>query len=309
MNLQASIIIPTYNYADYIGRAIDSVLAQQYPAIEIIVVDDGSTDDTRAVVEALQQQIPFLQYHAQPNSGKAVATQQGIALANSDFICTLDADDWLLPGKLAATAAILQQYPSVVHVASPALIQWQQDRSPVAEPVPTVLLGQPLKGTDVLQYFFQRNMLFGGGSTFAIRTAAAKQIHWQPAIDMYTDEWLVIAALLCGDTYFLPEPYSVWWVHQRNYSGSGGEALLQKQARLRQSSNAVLQQLAGIQAPMWLQNAYQLKHDTRELAWQEASHSKTLSATWAYIRTHLLSGRHSISTLWHYHAFHRLLKW
>lgn len=285
------------------------MLAQQYPAVEIIVIDDGSTDDTTAVVAALQQQLPMLHYHAQPNSGKAVATQQGIALATGDFICTLDADDWLLPGKLAATAAVLQQYPSVVHVASPAQIQWQEGRQPVTEPIPTALLGQPLKGSDVLQYFFQRNMLFGGGSTFAMRTAAAKQIQWQPAIDMYTDEWLVIAALLAGDTYFLPEPYSVWWVHQRNYSGSGGEALLQKQHRLRQSSQAVLQQLANSHAPAWLQNAYQLKHDTRELAWQEAAHSKTLSGTWAYTRRHLLSGRHRLSTLWHYHAFHRLLKW
>lgn len=251
----------------------------------------------------------MLQYHAQPNSGKAVATQQGIALAKGDFICTLDADDWLLPGKLAATAAVFQQYSQVVHVASPAQIQWQEGRAPVTEPVPKILLGQPMKGADVLQYFFQRNMLFGGGSTFAMRTAAAKQIPWQPAIDMYTDEWLVIAALLAGDTYFLPEPYSVWWVHRRNYSGSGGEALLQKQARLRQSSQAVLQQLANIQAPTWLQNAYRLKHDTRELAWQEAAHCKTLSATLAYTRRHLLSGRHRLSSLWHYHAFHRLLKW
>ena len=309
--MNISVIIPTYNYAAYIGRAIASVFNQTYRggAIEVIVVDDGSTDDTAAVVAQWQQRHPGIHYHPQPNRGKAAAMQRGIALSSGDIIFTLDADDFFLPGKLAGTVAVLQQYPQVVHVASPARIEWADaHRPPVAEPIPARLTGRPINGTALLRYFYTRNQLFGGGSTFACRAAVAKAIPWHPGIDMYTDEWMVIQALLRGNSYLLPNPLSVWWVHGGNYSGGGGEPRPQKQARLRQSSSAVCNQLSAMQAPGWLLNAYRLKHDTRVLAWQEAAHAKTPAAVWEYTRRHLLSGQHSLAMLWHYRAFNRLCK-
>ncbi|WP_263357920.1 glycosyltransferase family 2 protein [Acidicapsa ligni] len=92
-----SVIIPTYNRATYIRECIDSVLNQTHPRLEVIVVDDGSTDDTATVLREYGNRIRFL---TQKNAGPAIARNRGIALATGDIIAFLDSDDQWLPTKL-----------------------------------------------------------------------------------------------------------------------------------------------------------------------------------------------------------------
>ena len=96
--MQISVIIPTYNRAHTLPRALDSVLAQTRPADEIIVIDDGSTDETRELIE---QQYPQVHYHYQDNAGVSAARNLGIKVATGDWIALLDSDDKWLPEKLA----------------------------------------------------------------------------------------------------------------------------------------------------------------------------------------------------------------
>jgi glycosyltransferase involved in cell wall biosynthesis len=93
-----SCIMPTWNGERYLSQALDSVFAQTYRPIEVIVVDDGSTDGTRAVVEQDSRPIQLL---SQPNSGPVVARNTGIQHANGDFVAFLDHDDVWVPEKLA----------------------------------------------------------------------------------------------------------------------------------------------------------------------------------------------------------------
>lgn len=87
-----SVIIPAYNRDRYLAEAIESVLAQTYPAIELIVVDDGSSDRTAEVAQRYA-----LTYHFQPNGGISAARNAGIALATGEFLAFLDSDDiWML---------------------------------------------------------------------------------------------------------------------------------------------------------------------------------------------------------------------
>ena len=309
--MNISIIIATYNYGDYIGRAITSVLEQSYQTglVEILLIDDGSTDNTAAVIAELQHSFPCIQYFFQPNTGKAAATEKGIALATGDVIFILDADDWFLPAKISTTLKVFQQYPNVVHVASPAQIVWEDgSRTSLAEPVPAALLGKELNGIQLLQNFYQRNILFGGGSTFAARAAVLKQMPLPPAIDMYTDEWLLLWTLQKGNSYFVPEPLSVWHIHENNYSGKGGEAMQTKQQRMKRSSLAVLDAMQQHHFPTWLQQLYSLKHSVREMHWKEVEQTKTLADNIRFLKEVILKGRHSLSALWHHHAFNRLWK-
>jgi glycosyltransferase involved in cell wall biosynthesis len=104
-----SIIIPTYNYAAYIGKAVDSALKQTYTNIEIIVVDDGSTDNTK---EVLQKYGDKLVYIRQDNQGAAAARNRGLAAARGDYICFLDADDVYYPDNIVKKVSFLEENQS-----------------------------------------------------------------------------------------------------------------------------------------------------------------------------------------------------
>lgn len=105
-----SIIITCYNYGRFLAQAIDSALAQTYPNVEIIVVDDGSTDNTREVAE---QYGAHIKYIYQSNAGVAHARNHGLAESKGHFINFLDADDWLLPEKIAVQMAIFEAKPEL----------------------------------------------------------------------------------------------------------------------------------------------------------------------------------------------------
>lgn len=92
-----SVIIPTYNRADLLSDAIDSVLAQDYPLVEVVVVDDGSTDGTEAVARRFGDRIKYIK---RKNGGPAAARNTGIAASSGEIIALLDSDDLWLPGKL-----------------------------------------------------------------------------------------------------------------------------------------------------------------------------------------------------------------
>lgn len=94
-----SVIIPNFNYSRYLPEAIDSVLAQTYSNIEIIVVDDGSTDDSRAVIESYGNRLRAI---FQENQGVSAARNRGIEESSGDLIAFLDADDIWLPKKIEA---------------------------------------------------------------------------------------------------------------------------------------------------------------------------------------------------------------
>jgi glycosyltransferase involved in cell wall biosynthesis len=109
-SLRVSVIIPAYNCAEYLPEAIDSVLAQTNSNFEIIVVDDGSTDQTPEVLYHYKGQITSIR---QPNQGVAVARNHGIQQAKGEWIAFLDADDIFLPDKLAAQLALADADPEL----------------------------------------------------------------------------------------------------------------------------------------------------------------------------------------------------
>jgi glycosyltransferase involved in cell wall biosynthesis len=98
-------IVPTYNREATVGRAVDSVLAQVYPAAEVIVVDDGSQDGTR---ERLQLYRERIRYIYQPNAGVSAARNRGASEARSEWIAFLDSDDCWLPGHLQRMAGAIR---------------------------------------------------------------------------------------------------------------------------------------------------------------------------------------------------------
>lgn len=109
---QVSVIIPSYNQAHFLPEAIESVLAQTHPHVDIVVVDDGSTDNTQQVAD----RYPGTRCVRQSNAGLSAARNTGIRRSNGDYLVFLDADDRLLPGALQAGLDALRSHPAAALV-------------------------------------------------------------------------------------------------------------------------------------------------------------------------------------------------
>jgi len=111
-----SVIIPCFKQAHFLRYAIESALAQTYPSVEIIVVDDGSPDDAARVA----QHYPSVQYIRQPNSGRSAARNVGVRASQGKFLVFLDADDRLLPRAVEVGLHYLGSYPDCALVSGVA---------------------------------------------------------------------------------------------------------------------------------------------------------------------------------------------
>jgi len=114
-NTKVSVVIPLYNKAAYIARAIDSVLAQTFADFELIVVDDGSTDGGGDVVR--RHVDPRIRLIVQSNAGPGAARNRGLREARSELVAFLDADDEWLPGFLATAVEYLQSHQEVATIS------------------------------------------------------------------------------------------------------------------------------------------------------------------------------------------------
>ncbi|WP_092409768.1 glycosyltransferase family 2 protein [Pseudomonas sp. NFACC02] len=107
-----SIIAPCYNAEKYLDVALASIFAQDYPNVEVIIVDDGSTDNSVPLLRALQGKYDF-QLYSQVNQGVSAALNHGLQYARGEYVCTPDLDDIMLPSSVRLRAEYLNQHPEV----------------------------------------------------------------------------------------------------------------------------------------------------------------------------------------------------
>lgn len=130
-----SVVIPVFNGATTIKAAVNSILKQTLLASEIIIIDDGSTDDTKKVVQAIESPIP-IKYYYQDNQKQAAARNYGVTLARSRYIAFLDADDRWLPNKLADQVKCALSNPMLAAVVGNYQIL---DRGKITSFIPDVI--------------------------------------------------------------------------------------------------------------------------------------------------------------------------
>lgn len=184
---RVSVIIPAYHHAAFIGESIDSVLAQTYRDFEIIVVNDGSPDNTEEIIRPYIDS-GLIRYVWQENQGVAAARNQGAALAQGDYLSFLDDDDWWPPDKLEWQVAAMD-LPSVVMLGGVN----DAERLPAPMEVMARAKYQTLKTAD----FFKRNP-FGSPGQIMIRRSAFESVGGFDAeiwgVDDY-DLWIRLSCL------------------------------------------------------------------------------------------------------------------
>jgi glycosyltransferase involved in cell wall biosynthesis len=156
-----SVVLPTFNRAPTLGRAIRSVLAQTYRDIELIVIDDGSTDNTPAVIQAFSAD-SRLRYQPQKNAGAAVARNTGLALARGQWIAFQDSDDEWLPEKIAAQIAAAGSSKGKAAVIYSDMMRVSASGEESLAPAPTVRHG-PIINPLTMDY-----LVFGLGIVSAL---------------------------------------------------------------------------------------------------------------------------------------------
>jgi glycosyltransferase involved in cell wall biosynthesis len=303
-----TVIIPTYNYARYIIEAIDKTLAQATPeiGIEVIVIDDGSTDNTEAVLKN-HIETGKIRYFYQHNQGKAAATRKGIELANGKYIFNLDADDYYLPNKIKSFVNVFETYPSVIHVGSAAQLIDGDGKNMSAETIPDAWADKPVNGLALATYFLKNNTLWAGGTTYAARADVLKNLVLPDKVDMYLDEYLILGILSRGDSFCFKGPLSIWRVHGNNYSNTTPQQTIEKNKRSLKSSEGTLEALKQYShLPDNLFQLYAFKHQTRLIASLEDTNQKSLTAIWQYGKLMLELKAEGVAFFKRYTAFNRL---
>lgn len=282
-----TVIIPTFNYGHYILEAINSILEQTYPKqlIQIIIIDDGSTDNTKEVLQSLIDNNIVL-YHYQANKGKASATYKAIQESSGKYLFNLDADDYYFPEKIEKTVTIFESNPAVVHVASPAKFVNDKKETKFIETIPKDILETPLDGNWLLYRFYNNHILYGGGSTYSARASVLKMIEIPDEVDMYIDEFLIMAILPFGKSYFINKPLSVWREHTTNYSGTvvSKEKLVMRGERLLRSSSALLEYIKNNNFSERIVRIYELIHENRKITQKELTDNKTIKDIFMYAK-------------------------
>lgn len=163
---QLSVIIPCYNSARYLAEAIGSILAQSYPGTEIIVVDDGSTDNTAEICSQLDVKLI-----SQPNQGAAAARNAGVSAAKGNLLAFLDADDLWARGKLEKQTAALKGHGANGLVMGLS-VPFRNEQEALSEPMFMLLLGSLLLNRDTFEKVgcFDTTLRLGEDTDWFIRS-------------------------------------------------------------------------------------------------------------------------------------------
>jgi glycosyltransferase involved in cell wall biosynthesis len=198
-----SVVIPTHNRAYIILRAVRSVLDQTYPIHEIVIVDDGSTDDTDTVIQQIQQQFTQVKYYKIPKSGAQAARNEGVRKATGAWIAFLDSDDEYLPNKIEKQMDVAKREKvSVVHCECYVK---RGDQLPV-------LFGTPAISGNIYQA-----VLRSSGPTFPALLVRKKVLEAISLLDLEVpsfQEWDTVIRLAKDNAFgYVPEPLYVYYCH------------------------------------------------------------------------------------------------
>jgi len=196
-----SVIIPVYNRADVLGDAIRSVLAQSCQDFEIVVVDDGSRDDPRKVVDAFND--PRVRFHAQPNGGGGAARNAGIDLSCGTFVAFLDSDDVYLPQHLETMRGLLDGTANTVGYAR--MIVDRGNGNTFLKPPRAILPDEHMATYLLCERGFVPTI------TIVVEAATARRVRYSENLRAAEDTDFAIRLFLDGQRFVMAEePGAVW---------------------------------------------------------------------------------------------------
>lgn len=259
-----SVILPAWNAAATLPRAVDSLLATQYPALEIVIVEDGSSDETREVADRLCQQngkvVKVLQHPGGVNRGVSASRNLGMRQSSGDLIAFLDADDYVYPHRFSKAVAFLQEDPSIDGVHELAELVFPDTASREAWPDGQTLFGftESVPPGDLAAALMTGRCWATSAILFRrdlIARVGGFDPRWQVAEDCHF--WFRLASrgkIVSGD---VQRPVSAYWRHPNSaYQPSAA----QKLPMIRAMADYV----------SWLRNENATPTTSRSWTWRQA---------------------------------------
>jgi glycosyltransferase involved in cell wall biosynthesis len=214
---RVSCIMPVYNGEQYLAEALDSVLAQETPVHEIIVVDDGSTDGTSAVVRRYGERVRYI---AQSNAGASVARNRGLDAAAGDFIAFLDADDYWHQAKVTRQLARFAARPELDYSVTHVQNFWVSELAAEAEHYQGHRRSRPIAG-------------YVTGTMMVKRAAFHRIGGFNPTLKHADDtDWFLRADAAGAVGELMPDVLLYRRIHPENISRTRGSASREEYLRL-----------------------------------------------------------------------------
>ena len=202
-----SIITPTYNRANYLPETISSILEQDYPRIEYIIIDDGSTDHTPDLLKSYKG---HLRWFRQENAGEQFAVNKGFDLSTGEIICTINSDDTLLPNAVSTVVKYLMDNPQALVVYPDWLMTDQHSN---------ILKSIRLEEYDYTYMVRKHHCFIGPGAFFrreALKITGGRDTQFRYTADF--DFWLTLG--LYGHFIHIPKPLATFRIHPQSISTS-----------------------------------------------------------------------------------------
>ncbi len=218
-DLLFSVVIANYNYGRFLRQAIESALTQDWPHIEIIVVDDGSTDDSADVIRSFGEVVTAI---FQENGGQRVANNVGFARSSGDVVIFLDADDVLVPGALRSIASVWRTGLTKVQVLMERVDTQGRPIRDVIPKIRNVIPKIPPKlSPEAIRYWAYETSEYptppGSGNAWA-RSFLRKIFPLDANCDSFTDSTCIAMAPYMGDVETIPAPLVLYRMHGGNDS-------------------------------------------------------------------------------------------
>ena len=215
-----SIVISSFNYACYLRECIDSALSQTYPDVQVVVIDDGSTDESAAIIRDYGNHVEPV---FQSNNGQAAVWNESMSHVRGSWVIFLDSDDRLAPHAAARVAAVAGRSPGIVKIHWPMRLI-DPDGCPTSIQIPELPLPSGNRLTELIGFGFDRgpNLATSGN---AWRTAFVRQALPIPESEfrIAADTWLLGLAPLFGSVASLDMVCSEYRSHTTNNGAKGSE--------------------------------------------------------------------------------------
>lgn len=223
--VKLSIIMPNYNYGHYLEEAIQSIATSTYPSFEIVLVDDGSTDDSVAVAEKLVKRIPTLRFFKnEVNKGIFETVAKAVALSKGTYLHFFASDDYRLPGFIEKTMKVLEEHPKIPLCCSDHIYVHVEQLNDLRC---SRLLKTPhpyhIFSADDLKLIFRRsNFWIPGHTTIVKKETYLKYGAFNERLSYHCDWFLLHNIALFEGAAYLPEKLAVMRCHSHSYSAQEG---------------------------------------------------------------------------------------